>query len=499
MAVLYSRWCNIHYFCSHVTTKLLVTISSLILLTGCQAVGPDYIPPETNAPAQWHTELRQELTAENNSPEKLAEWWTIFDDPVLTALVTEAISNNLDVKQALVKIREARARRGKSQAGFFPVIDTSGSASRSKGSENSGSGLTRNHFSLGFDASWEIDVFGGVRRSVEANEADFDASQENLRYVLVSLTAEVVLNYLDIRTTQKRLAIAKKNLAIQQETFDFTSWRCQAGLSNELALQQSLSNLESTRAQIPVLNSKLEEAKNRLAVLMGKTPGSIHPLVDESMPIPVIPPAVAVGVPAETLRQRPDISKAERNLAAQTARIGVATADLYPRFRLSGSIGLDSLKAADLFNTGSNTMSIVPGVSWNMFDAGAIRQNIEVQSAIQEQYLLTYEAAILTALEEVENALYSFAEEQVRRERLVAAVDSARQAQELTAQQYSAGLIDFTDVLITQRSLLSLDDQLAQSDGKVTSNLIRLYKALGGGWSSPATEQILQGDKYYVQ
>lgn len=466
-----------------------------VLFAGCQPVGPDYTSPPFKTQDVWNTELRQGLTADSPSPEKLARWWKVFDDPVLTELISQTVDNNLDIKLAVAKIKESRARRGISRAGLFPVVDADGTVSKSKGSENAGSGSTRSHYAVGFDAGWEIDVFGGARRSIEASEAEFEASQENLKYVLVSLMSEVALNYLEFRTTQKRLAVAEKNIAIQQETFDITRWRCQAGLSNDLELQQARSNLASTRAQIPILRSSMEEARNRIAVLTGAVPGSMRQLLDQIRPIPTIPPVVAIGVPAETLRQRPDIRKAERDLAAQTARVGVATADLYPKFRLSGSIGLESLNSSTLFTSGSDTWGIIPGVSWNIFDAGAIRRNIQVQSAIQEQYLLTYEATVLSALEEIENALTLYAEEQVRHERLVEAVDAARQTQELATQQYNAGLTDFLEVLIAQRSLLSLDDQLAQSDGTVTANLVRLYKTLGGGWSSSAIQQLLKEDK----
>jgi efflux transporter, outer membrane factor (OMF) lipoprotein, NodT family len=462
----------------------------IVSLAGCAAVGPDYVPPESGAPAAWHSELRLGLSAETLDPQKLAGWWTTLDDPVMTSLIEQAVNNNLDLKQAMAKVREARARRGISQAEQFPTLDASGSDRRSKSSENSGSGETRSFYSVGFDAGWEVDIFGGVRRSVEAAEADLAVSQEDLRDVLVSLTAEVALNYLDTRTFQTRLAIAEKNIAIQQQTFNLAQSRCQAGLSDELALQQARYNLENTRAQIPTLRSGLEEAKNRLAVLTGRIPGGVHELLAETRPIPVIPPTVAVGVPAETLRQRPDIRSAERNLAAQTARIGVATADLYPKFRLVGSIGLESLKSAELFRSASETWSIGPGVSWNIFDAGAIRHNIEAQSAVQEQYLLVYEAAVLGALEEVENILTAYVEEQLRRERLVAAVNAANQAEALARNQYNAGLVSFTTVLDAQRSMLSFENQVAESDGTVTSNLVRLYKALGGGWSSSATPQF---------
>lgn len=469
--------------------SIILTIIPFFIFSGCAPVGPDYEPPEEKTPISWHTELQQGLSEETADPEQLAAWWTIFNDPVMTDLIGEAIRNNLDLKQAGAKLREVRTRRGISETGLFPELDASGSASRSRGSENSGAGTSRSYYSIGFDASWEIDVFGGLRRSVEAAEADVDASRENLRDVLISLTAEVALNYLDIRTTQKRLTVAKKNIAALEEAFEFINWRYQAGLSNELTVQQARYNLESTRAQLPLLQKILEQAKNRMAVLVGKIPGAVHELLESQQPIPDIPPTVAVGVPAETLRQRPDIRRAERNLAAQTARIGEATADLYPRFRLSGSIGLEALEAGDLFYSGSDSWNIIPGVSWNIFDAGAIRKNIAVQNAIQEQYLLAYESTVLAALEEVENVLNDYAEEQVRRQRLAEAADAARQAEELADQQYTAGLMDYTAVLDAQRSLLSFDDQLAESDGNVTANLIRLYKVLGGGWNSVASDR----------
>jgi len=459
---------------------VVLSVLSFIILAGCAAVGPDYVAPAENFPPAWHTELAQGLSAETVDPQHLAEWWKILGDPVLTGLVEQAVADNLDLKQATARLREARARRDISKTGLFPLLDVSGSASRSKSSGSK----PHNFYAVGFDAGWEVDVFGGVRRAVEAAEADLGAGREELHGVLVSLSAEVALNYLDVRTIQQRLATAQKNLAIQQETFDLVNWRQEAGLSDELALQQARYNLESTQAQIPVLRTGLEEAKNRLAVLTGKTPGSLHKLLEEARPIPVVPPMVAVGVPAETLRQRPDIRRAERNLAAQTARIGVATSDLYPKLRLSGTIGLESLQSSELFKAASKKWNFGPSVSWNIFDAGAIRRNIEVQSAIQEQYLYAYEAAILNGLEEVENGLTAYVEEQLHRERLAAAADAARRAESLANQQYDAGLVNFNTVLEAQRSLLSFEDQLTQSNGAVTADLVRLYKALGGGWYS---------------
>jgi multidrug efflux system outer membrane protein len=323
---------------------------------------------------------------------------------------------------------------------------------------------------------------------VEAAEADLGAKQEDLHDVLVSLLAEVAVNYLDVRTFQVRLAVAEANLQAQSETYQLAQWRYEAGLSDELTVQQARYNLENTRSQIPTLRTGLEEAMNRIAVLLGEQPGKLHAELEKREPIPVTPLNVAVGVPADLLRRRPDVRQAERQLAAQTARIGVATADLYPKFTLSGSIGLEALSLNNL-SSGIWTLSGGPRISWAIFKAGAIRQNIEVQSALQEQYLIAYETAVLSALEEVENALVAYAEEQQRRQSLSEATQAAQKAVELAQHKYQAGLTDFSNVLDAQRSLLSFQDQLAQSDGTVTSNLVRLYKALGGGWTSMAPDE----------
>ncbi|MCJ7596539.1 MAG: efflux transporter outer membrane subunit, partial [Desulfobacterales bacterium] len=317
------------------------------------------------------------------------------------------------------------------------------------------------------------------------------ASQEGLRDVLVSLVAEIGLNYVEVRTYQARLAVAEANLKSQEETLDLTRWRYEAGLSDELAVEQARYNLENTRSQIPTLRTGLEGAKNRIAVLLGEPPGAVRAEMERPMPVPVTPLEVTVGVPADTLRHRPDIRRAERELAAQTARVGVATADLYPKLTLSGSIGLESLSLGRLLISGTRNSSIGPRLTWRIFDAGAVRQNIEVQSALQEQALVQYETAVLSALEEVENALVAYANEQVRRQSLAAATQAAKRAAGLARDRYASGLIDFQVVLDAERSLLTLQGQLAQSDGAVTSNLITLYKALGGGWTSLTPDHIM--------
>ncbi|MCX5733661.1 MAG: efflux transporter outer membrane subunit [candidate division NC10 bacterium] len=451
---------------------------------GC-AVGPDYVPPATSAPQAWHTALQGGAAAEQMDPQGLASWWTTLNDPTLTSLIERAARNNLDLRKARARVREARASRGISQSGLFPTLDAKASATRSRSSQN-GMGDTQDVYAnaTGFDASWELDLFGGVRRSVEVATATLQANTEDLRNVLVSLLAEVALNYIEARTYQVRLGIAEANLKTHGETVALTTVRFEAGLTTALDVEQATYNRESTRSQVPTLQSGLEESKNRLAVLLGEQPGGVQAELAEHRPVPVTPSEVLVGVPADVLRRRPDVRQAERKLAAQTAQVGVATAELYPKLSLLGSIGLDALTLTNLFSAASQTYSVGPSLSWRLFDAGAVRKKIEVQSALQEQALIQYEATVLTALQEVENALVAYAEEQRRREALRGATQAAERAVALARAQYGAGMVDFRSVLDAERSLLSYQDQLAQSEGAVTANLVRLYKALGGGWTS---------------
>ncbi|HEY7216936.1 MAG TPA: efflux transporter outer membrane subunit [Candidatus Binatia bacterium] len=462
---------------------LLIGVIAMTL-AGCFAVGPDYKRPDLSAPAEWSRSLQAGVTAATPDAEALAQWWRALGDPDLSDLIERAAAGNLDLKTAQARVREARARRGVAQAGFFPTLNAGGSATRSRGSEQIGSGESRELYRLGFDSSWELDIFGRVRRSVEAAQGDLEASEADYQDVLVTLVAEVALNYVDARTLQSQLQVAEENLKTQQETLQLTQWRFEAGLVSRLDVEQARTNLESTRAQLPNLRSAIEEAKNRLAVLLGAFPGALEPQLGPRRPIPEAPMEVAIGVPAETLRRRPDVRVAERQLAAQTARIGVATADLYPTFSLPGSIGLEALTTHDFLNTANRAWSIAGNFAWPIFRGGAIRENIEVQNALQEQALDQYENTLRTALEEVENALVNYGEEQLRRQALAEATDAAQKSAELARNQYASGLIDFQSVLDAERSLLTSQDQLAQSRGQVTSNLISLYKALGGGWTA---------------
>ncbi|RJQ67361.1 MAG: efflux transporter outer membrane subunit [Desulfobacteraceae bacterium] len=471
------------------TAGLIAAALSLLMLAGCPAVGPDYVRPETELPPAWHSQTQDGLTPATPEPQALANWWTTLDDPMLASLIQRAADGNLDLQTAQARVREARARRGISQADFYPSLDAGASATKVRSSAGTGFGRRTELYETGFDALWELDVFGGVRRSVEAADADLQASQEDLGSVLVSLLAEVALNYIDVRTLQTRITVAVANAQAQEETYQLTRSRYEAGLTDELAVQSALYTLAGTRAEIPVLRTGLESAMNRLAVLLGVAPGVLHAELRVPSDIPVPPVSVAVGVPADTIRRRPDVRRAERQLAAQTALIGVATADLYPRFVLLGSLGYEALSTGDLFSSGSLAWRIGPQVSWRLFSGGAVRQNIEVQSARQEQTLKQYQATVLGALEEAENTLTAYIGEQARRDALVTATQAAAQAFQLARDQYQAGLVDFSEVLIAQRSLLSFEDQLALSTGAVTANLVRIYKSLGGGWAVPAPDK----------
>jgi outer membrane protein, multidrug efflux system len=463
-----------------------------MVLAGC-TVGPDHVPPETSTSPAWHSDLKGGLTPGPLDPNTLAAWWTTLNDPQLSGLIERAVAGNLDLKTAQSRIRESRARRGIAEGAGLPTLTATASATSSRTDTNRGIDTRGESYSSRFDAGWELDLFGRVRRSVEAAQADLEANEENLHDVLVSLLAETALNYIEVRTFQARLAAAEANLESQNQTYQLTLWRAESGLDDEVAMHQAKYNLESTRAQIPTLRTGLEEALNRLAVLVGETPGNLHKELEKSEAIPVPPAEVAVGVPADIIRQRPDIRRAERELAAQTARVGVAMADLYPRLTLNGSIGVESLSRREP-SSSSRTGSISggPQVSWAIFDP-TVRPNIEIQSALQEQAMIQYQAVVLSSFEEVENALVAYAQERQRRESLRLAMESAQVAADLEQFKYQAGLSDFINVLVAQRSLLTFQDQYHQSNGTVTSDVIRLYKSLGGGWTSMAAPSAMSG------
>jgi NodT family efflux transporter outer membrane factor (OMF) lipoprotein len=458
----------------------------LFALAGC-AVGPNYRPPQTATPYEWHAQPAAATPA--GEPTALADWWKTLDDPILDRLIEQALASNKTAKQAYATVVAARARRGIAAADFWPTLNASAGGSRTNSEARESdpdvglSGGSDEIYDAGLDSIWEFDLFGGKRRAYEAANADLSASEADLRDVLVTLLGDVALTYVDVRTAQSRLTFAEKNLETQRSTLDITGWRAAAGLANALDVEQAQSSYQQTRAAIPSLQSNLVQAMNALAVLTGDTPGSLEAVLAERKPIPVASMEIAVGVPADVLRRRPDIRSAERRLAAQTAEVGVATAALYPSLSLSGSITLQALTASDVPD-GFRTDRLGLSLNLPIFRGGALRQNVNVQNALVAQALAAYEATVLAAYQEVENALTASTNEHLRHEALQLGVESARRASDLALTQYNSGLVDFQTVLNADRQLITLEDSLAVSDGEMTANLVRLYKALGGGWSA---------------
>jgi NodT family efflux transporter outer membrane factor (OMF) lipoprotein len=477
---------------------------AVAVLAGC-AVGPNYREPQISTAEQWHSLPSQGVHDEGTDAPSLAAWWTALGDEQLTSLIDRAVQGSKTVQQAIARVKEARARRGAAIAPLFPSFSASAGKSRvtndfsSSGNNgvggNSGLGPNSNFgsdadiYSAGLDASWEIDLFGGRRRSIESATAELAASQADLRDALVTLIGDVALNYLSVRTSQARLTFAESNLESQRQLTEITRWRNEAGLVTSLDVEQANSNYQQILAQIPSLESTLSEAMNRVAVLIGQQPGTLNTELVERKAIPPAPVDIVAGAPADLLRRRPDIRAAERRLASQTAAVGVAVAELYPSLSLTGSIGYQSPDSSKVFD-GDRTNRF--GISLNLpiFRGGALVENVRAQKAVVEQARATYESTVLSAFEEVENDLTAWSNEQRRHDALVSAVDSARRAADLALQEYNSGIVDFEVVLNANRQLISLEDSLAVSDGERTGNLVRLYKALGGGWSVfPTVEQ----------
>lgn len=459
---------------------LLTIVTVIATGAGCSVRRP-YEAPVPNAPAAWSADVPQPADAES-----LSRWWETFGDEQLTALVRRAVTGNLDVRTAISRVREARATMRSTRTQLQPTVDASGSARATRSSSQAGIGATTDLYSLGIDASWELDVFGGIRSTVDAASATADARDADLQDVLITLTADVALNYIDIRSLQRRIEIAQSNINLQQETLELTQFRAQAGLATDLDVQQALSNVESTRAQIASLESQVGQSIHAIAILLGQPPTELNAEFTTVGLIPEAPIEATLGVPADALRRRPDVRSAERQFATQAAQVNVARADLYPSFRLAGSIGLESLSIARLLVPGAGFWSGGPSASAPLFNRRQLRENLVVQNERQEQAARSYETVVLLALQEVEDSLTALAQEQVRRGHLAAAAGAAQQAADLSLQLYNTGLRDFRDVLDAQRSLLTLQDSLASSSTTVSSDLVRLFKALGGGWSATA-------------
>lgn len=427
------------------------------------------------------------------STTRLASWWNSLGDEALTALIESALANNRDLASARAKVSEARAALGVSKAAVLPWLDSTDYWTYSDGSKNTGQGGNQNLYRLGIDASWEIDIFGGQRENIRASEADLAASHAALHNAWVTLSSEVALNYLTLCTLQERLRIASENLRLQTNTLELLQSQFDSGLADALALSQQQYTVEQTRASIPPIKSSIEQTMNALAILSGHVPGSIEHLLDHPRPIPKPDPINLVGIPAEALRRRPDIRVAEMQLIAQIARKKSAKTDLYPKFYLIGSIGLESLSSGSLFSSDSYGFSFGPRITWPIFHGGAIRRNIQVQTAREEQYLAAYEQTVLNAVAEVRNALAANTQEHERNNALQEGVKAARVAVDVAEDKYRNGLTDFNNVIHAQSALLSLQDQYVISEGNLTTNIVQLFKALGGGWEPLIEENLPSG------
>lgn len=470
-----------------ITASLVLTT---LALSGCK-VGPNHQEPVSAIPDAFTHTGAEGFSASSTAGASAisAEWWSILADPTLDGLIRRAASGSLDVRIATSRIREARAQRDVVAADAYPQVNLDAQATRQQQSSttrqgNFGSNDAFNLFQGGFDASWEVDVFGRISRNVEAADADIQSIEQSRRDVLVTLVSEVARNYVELRGFQQRLEIARKNIVLQKDTLELTRSRFRAGLTSDLDVAQAESSLASVESQVPVLDRGVQAAIHRIGVLLGQQPTSLIAELTPAGAIPAVRGDVPVGLPSELLRRRPDIRQAEREIAAATARIGVATSDLFPRFSITGSFGFASDKVPSLLDGSSRFWSFGPSMRWPILEWGRIRQNIRVQEARNEQALLRYESVILRSFEDVENALVSYTREQARLTSLEQSLAANQRAFDLANQLYTAGLTDFQRVLDSQRGLFQSEDAVIDSRRAVTSNLVALYKALGGGWES---------------
>ncbi len=453
-------------------------ISCFALLAAC-AVGPDYQTPGLDLPAKWSNTTRQTPPA---APQ-LADWWLKLGDPDLDLLIEEAVKGNLDVRTAKAKIREARATYRQTGATLYPAVDGSGQAIRSKSASSGGSSSSvSNLFQAGLDASWELDLFGGNRRSVEAARYGLDAADEELRASLLTLIGDVADNYVQARGYQARIALAQSTARSQRETARLTKTKYDAGATSAVDVANAEGQASSTEANIPTLRTAYAEAVHRLSVLTGREPAALTKRLEKSRRIPKPAIRTAVGVPAHVLLARPDVRLAERQLAQATAKIGEAQAARYPAVSLTGSIATSAVKPGDLAKNSSISWSFGPTLSVPIFNAGELAAAVDVSKAQRDQYFLAYKAAVLGALEDVENALVGLSQEGRRVKSLDASVAAYKKASDFSNSLYRSGEVSFLDVLDAERSLYSAEDSRIQSRVQVVSYYIALNKALGGGW-----------------
>lgn len=485
-----------------------VIAATAFAAAGCSmlpSVGPDYKEPERELPdfalqdagypttnvlenGEYKVAEGEEDCRAGITPDDIRSWWTRFDDPVLTELVNSSISNNLSFLMAQERLIQARWSLVGSYAAYMPHFNFTGSATRMERGKNTStmwgtnSKLHRDVFAGGFDATWEIDIFGGSRRATEAAQAEFEAAGWGVADAWVSLTSEVGSQYIALRTTQQRIAVARDNLALQRETYDILKSRLDSGIGDELAVNQSKYIVEQTHAVIPPLLAQEAHLKNALAILTGEMPGSLE---DELSECPkrdwLVEPQKLASIPLDMIRTRPDVRMAERKLAAQVAYVGVAQAQWYPKLFINGSLGLESVHPQKLLQRDALMGSIGPAFSWPIFQGGSIHASIKAEEAKMNEACFAYDLAIQNAYSEIRDAYAAYTQEYHRYQALQAAVKAAEDAVAISKDLYKNGLKDFTAVIDAQRSLLTLAESLVVSRGNISQHLIALYKSLGGG------------------
>lgn len=463
---------------------------SLVLPLGCFKVGPNFARPPVSVSQAWLDADDQRV---KTGPAEYRNWWRTFNAPVLDELIGRAYKENLSLRIAGVRVLEARAQLGVAVGEFYPQTQQAfGSLERIRVSARNpqaaaGTQLDYRQSQIGLQASWELDFWGKFRRAIESANASWLAVIANYDSALVSLTAGVANSYITIRTLEKRLDIARQNVETQKESLKLTEARFQHGTASQLDVEQAKTVLYNTQASIPGLETQLRQAKDALSVLLGLPPSDLTDILAGASEIPESPPHVVVGIPADLLRRRPDIRSAEQQAAAQCAQIGVAKADLYPAFSLTGNFGFLSsdvgkFSLSDMFQWKSRTAQAGPSFQWNILNYGRITNNVRVQDARFQELLITYQNAVLTAQQDVEDNLAAFLKAQDQAGFLAQAVRSAKTSLDLAILQYREGVKDFTAVLIAQQTLLSEQDSLASTLGNISSSLVGVYRALGGGW-----------------
>ncbi len=483
---------------------LMGTALCAAFLTACAPVGPDFVRPNSPVVKQW-IEVNSPSTGQSGLTSRSApvvKWWETFNDPTLNKLIAEAYAQNLSLQVAGARVLQARAQLGIAFGELYPQSQVLGaSTERRQISDNLGPIADINRIipldtefstsQAGFDAQWELDVWGAQRRGVQAARSNLALQVANYDDALVTLTGDVAALYVNIRALQESLGVARENIKLQQESADLTQLRFNNGITTELDVQESTALLNNTKALVPELESDLQQTKNALAVLLGTTPSRMSSLLGNSGRIPSARSNVAVGVPAELLRRRPDVRAAELAAATQSAEVGIAMADLYPQFILSGSVGLQASGGRNLFSSNSTTGLASAGVVWNLLNYGRIKNNVRAQDAAYQALIANYQNTVLTAYSEVESAMVAYAQARKQVGFYQQSVDASRKAAEIAVSQYTDGIADYSRVLNTQTALLRSQANLIEARQQVSSNLVAVYKGLGGGWQIRENREFL--------